>query len=758
MNDHPGEDEQRLGDDSMERAATEVLLATEEDSLFNDSLDDDVHTVGKGQRGTGNEQNMNDSLDFEPTQLPFSDDASSQPQVPSYNSGITSDVLKSTTTLKAAGFQMADNLPITPGELAGGKKATSTSVIEAENTVSEQYQVTTPPAADINDDMESSAGIKVIPDTKSSSPSVVTGNSSTTTDGINPTAQKPSKVVPSFGRKKKNTSPPPKLAKPESKLSDNATHTVPSVENQHKDGGSECVGSMNDSIQRKDKQEDQCVPDTTSKSIKPTTSKNATTTKDKQSTEETEEEIDTDKKAPVNKKEKKSAIREQKKQEREEKKKEAERKKLEREQKKCEAEKKRIEKERLKRDRQFELERKKAEREQKKIERALKKTEPTPSKKHNKNPDKKDTTPNMEHLPSNVAASKMDEDQMQTEATHSEEAAGKEEHLEHDTATENQGLKHDCDVNTAVDGVTPPNESATLPEGRSLPGLPSDSPSTEVVSNSSRVQVADDSQSASMHLQSAEEGGTCDLAEGPVGEEEGLAEGGLVDEETAAGSTDTPDTEANDQKATTEAITPPTREDSGEQTQQEERSSAEDVDGTSISPVQSSKCAVVEVEKLKILFGKSGSKKNIGKPLTAKQNSGNDSATGCPTMTKATKTKHFKAPAKSAPRKLNETSTGRDGKKSLAKSKQARQRKRESGGDNTGSVGGKAKRSKQSNYTGPVWVQCESCEKWRQLEDCTDPLSLPDSWNCSMNTGTVYKTYHPLTKLDTIGTDMYVAS
>ena len=33
-----------------------------------------------------------------------------------------------------------------------------------------------------------------------------------------------------------------------------------------------------------------------------------------------------------------------------------------------------------------------------------------------------------------------------------------------------------------------------------------------------------------------------------------------------------------------------------------------------------------------------------------------------------------------------------------------------------------------------VWVQCNACEKWRSLPSNVDPSSLPDIWNCSLNT------------------------
>ncbi|KAK4329397.1 hypothetical protein Pmani_000252 [Petrolisthes manimaculis] len=34
-----------------------------------------------------------------------------------------------------------------------------------------------------------------------------------------------------------------------------------------------------------------------------------------------------------------------------------------------------------------------------------------------------------------------------------------------------------------------------------------------------------------------------------------------------------------------------------------------------------------------------------------------------------------------------------------------------------------------------VWVQCEECDKWRQLPSTTDPTTLPDRWTCDMLPG-----------------------
>ena len=46
-----------------------------------------------------------------------------------------------------------------------------------------------------------------------------------------------------------------------------------------------------------------------------------------------------------------------------------------------------------------------------------------------------------------------------------------------------------------------------------------------------------------------------------------------------------------------------------------------------------------------------------------------------------------------------------------------------------------AKRSRPTNFSGPVWVQCENigCQKWRKLKSCQDPSQVSEDWMCSMN-------------------------
>ena len=67
-------------------------------------------------------------------------------------------------------------------------------------------------------------------------------------------------------------------------------------------------------------------------------------------------------------------------------------------------------------------------------------------------------------------------------------------------------------------------------------------------------------------------------------------------------------------------------------------------------------------------------------------------------------------------------------------------KKRKASIESVSEGGPQPKRSKSANYSGPVWVQCESsdCKKWRQLKDCQDPALVPDKWTCSMNSDENY--------------------
>lgn len=42
--------------------------------------------------------------------------------------------------------------------------------------------------------------------------------------------------------------------------------------------------------------------------------------------------------------------------------------------------------------------------------------------------------------------------------------------------------------------------------------------------------------------------------------------------------------------------------------------------------------------------------------------------------------------------------------------------------------------NKPENPAEPVWVQCNTCDKWRSLPSTVDPDKLPDIWTCDLNT------------------------
>ena len=84
-------------------------------------------------------------------------------------------------------------------------------------------------------------------------------------------------------------------------------------------------------------------------------------------------------------------------------------------------------------------------------------------------------------------------------------------------------------------------------------------------------------------------------------------------------------------------------------------------------------------------------------------------------------------------RKRRETKGGEEESKARPTGKGKKRKASHEPGDCDGEP--EAKQSKQANYHGPVWVQCEitSCKKWRLLLDCDDPADVPGRWTCSMN-------------------------
>lgn len=61
-------------------------------------------------------------------------------------------------------------------------------------------------------------------------------------------------------------------------------------------------------------------------------------------------------------------------------------------------------------------------------------------------------------------------------------------------------------------------------------------------------------------------------------------------------------------------------------------------------------------------------------------------------------------------------------------------RGRKSAKDKAAAAAAAAKSSStQSEAKEPLWVQCNTCDKWRLLPSTVDPESLPDIWTCDLN-------------------------
>ena len=710
-------DERKLGDDSMECTAADLLLGTGEDSLFNDSLED-IHISKHVLRAAmtedmapdeNKEQDLDDhSLNFDETQLPFEMSATTLSCVQPAAVDSASGLGEVKSTAKIAGFQVAENITasmmhdedqsVGTEVAAAGDSVTPTSdtltkVNKATNPVSKRCQKVSKTL-----DGNASVDLSTEDSHKGSSPSS-SADSSITASAFSKT----SKVVPSFGRKKGKTNMSPTSNSSEQ----NTGPRELSVKNSN-----ETNGRRNECCTKK-KGNDQCVPEgvpedmakvnkpqkskVSSGSNKNHAYKFATSSNGDQITPEVANEAEGKKPAEQKpqkelqsqseiskRKEEKSLAQEQKKREREEKKKEVAKKKLEREQKRREAEEKRAEKERLKKERQLELEMKKAEREAKKIEQALKKTERAAHRKGNTKRSKKKecrelggSDAHVEPIPGSLTVVE-DEDIYALQADNE----GDEPETEIDTAANTNS------VGTAVCGVTPPEENAALPENTDVEtaaipktlipagnseechvGVPSGVLSPHRVEEPGLQLQHADEESHDVHLATENsEKQNLERANGPV-------------DKKADDAMDTQDKENTNQQAT-------------EKTTQKNK---------------------VEGGRLKMVFGQ--------------KRGGNVTTVSAPKSV-VTGIQAKKTQASTKPKPTGVASTGQ---KSLKKSAAMKQKKRRRHEDNASET----KCSKPANYTGPVWVQCErpACQKWRRLGDCTDPLSLPDSWNCTMNIG-----------------------
>ena len=765
----------------MECAAAELLAGTQ-DSLFNDSLEE-RHIHEKSTKsaqsdsflekspGDKKEQSLDDSLDLDATQLPFDEELTAFSRVPDAgSSNEPSGVTQPTSHSNTVGFQLAENV-----------QASLTKVEETNTTaVDEHHQQV--PQNQTQDDDDTCVNATTGDNTCGLSP--VSTDSATSKSS---TASKSAKVVPSFGRRKstKNESSTTNTRALNTEVKLSTEEQVPVVlDETTKDDGVKVGVDLDQSKETENPEEDQCVPEsdrksemhkpkfTTSSASKKkhaskSTTGSASVCDDQTETQEVENKTGNAKprKSALSESGKKTKViaQEKKKKEREEKKKEMERKKLEREQKKRETDEKKAEKERLKKERQLELERKKAEREQKKIEQQLKKTEKMnktegrknskktikQSGKENESSNNEATTSESESVPSNIKTSEngdtsppapMDTNSTtpETEQQIYESVTMESTEGQCDTTT---GRKKSSE-NTLMCGPTPPEENAAIPDDTSAlqsDNLPKsknaesvntrlDDSSCEGVRTSEVSNCVVEGQSAALPVENAAVK-ECDakLKNRELElEENGLEERSIDDDAESINIKNTEECDENlknPEQALEEAgveeksvndFSEPDHVSKGREKQKEVAAQGSSVKG----------------DKIKIVFGRSGNKTKVTQDAAKSSVSGKS---GKNSSTATTKPKHVGLSSTSDVKKLlkkgSNTSTKISSKNQKSKPKK-RTRLRE---DDS-----KAKRSRPSNYTGPVWVQCErpSCKKWRRLRDCRDPLSLPDSWTCSMNTGT----------------------
>ena len=633
----------------------------------------------------------------------------------------TSDRNTQSAMTQKAGFQVAENIPLSgPIDISSRNDKSSTG--RAHDGQTDKRQQNT-----LQNDYEPGCDNTSSGQSCTSSPPAPSPDNSTAS----------SKVVPSFGKRRGKSNVMQTTKKPEGGLPSKGTGKPSKGALAAKQ--SDCQKeNCPTSEENQEKNHDQCVPESTGSSRKPKkpTFNPASCTSNKHpskpdqaipvmeekegkglSTETVKKTLPESKSAET--KEKKLTA---KKQEREERKREIEKKKLEREQRKREAEEKKAEKERLKKEREFERERKKAEREQNKIEKALKKVECL-EKKH----DGQQGGAKKSKKKGNSDPQSTDSASGTNPTTAQSEVAGKDEPVHKDPAqacdhqamtekvkadVESDGTAK-CDGISPISGVTPPEENATLPENHEVTQSDKTVPendslgliSSEVnhfdkssdITSSPAVAATAEPNTASLPTQRADEG-ACNTNPVLESSEQSSQGDGLTIDESAVESVET--TSGNDE------------------------SHNQTLD-TSVHKDEE------QGERVKIVFGK---KARAGVNVTR------DISISLP-KTLVNSTHRGKINTKKSSTKTKSTgvtrASGTNKKPSIKCSNgvvRSKQRKR-SRQEDKNSAGDGTKRSKPSNYTGPVWVQCDACQKWRRLRDCSDPLSLPDSWNCTMHTG-----------------------
>ena len=397
------------------------------------------------------------------------------------------------------------------------------------------------------------------------------------------------------------------------------------------------------------------------------------------------------------------------------KKQEKENKKLEKEQKKLEQEQRKAEKERLKEEKRLEQERKKAEREQKKMEKDLKKLEREQKKaqKQQKPPKKKipekdggaqaSSNSEAQHNGSceQETAEKVSETSLMAE---SDKTGDKASAVSNCCGTSASESTDDSNKLQDTDSTSPPEATSTAstdaPETMPPPTCNPNAPEGTATEASSSENVVDN----------------CDkeMPETMKPRETKLSSPG---ETSADNPGDSVVTKELDVSATTDSFN--CNEVSGKQPSEKSNNvMLQDTSGSAKDDTNTPKEMVATKDPQKQQASSKVKKNQANK--SARQQDSASSQTQNKKKTKSAKTQNDKKVSSSAgSRKRKATTTGFTSESEIEPPEP------------------KKPRSKPSNYYGPVWVQCEKpdCQKWRQLKDCLDPSEIPERWTCSMNTG-----------------------
>lgn len=548
--------------------------------------------------------------------------------------------------------------------------------------------------------------------------------------------QQSTKVVPSFGKKKKGFMPPtvkaPDPASSSSSATATATATKPAPKTKESSFTSEtkeqnCEGaklaessvSKTQKNQKKEScsgankenlpsQDDAQEPNFSAPKLTDTSD---TTTDIKVATAEVPASTTTAKKT-------KATVKKppQGKKDNDAKKQEKENKKLEKEQKKPEQEQRKAEKERLKEEKRLEQERKKAEREQKKMEKDLKKLEREQKKaqKQQKPPKKKipvkdsgaqaNSNSEAQHNGSceQETAEKISETSLMAASDKTEDKASAVSNCGGTSASESAD---DSNKLQDTDSTSPPETTSTAStdaaETTPPPKCNPNAPEGMATEASSSENVQDN----------------CDreMPETMKPRETKLSSLG---ETSAEDPGDSVVTKELDGSATTDSFNQTNCNGVSSEQPSEKSNMLQDTSGSAKDDTNAPKEMVTTKAPEKQQASSKVKKNRANK--SARQQDSASSQTQNKKKTKSAKTQNDKKVSSSAgSRKRKAMTTGSTSESEVEPPEP------------------KKPRSKPSNYYGPVWVQCEKpdCQKWRQLKDCLDPSEIPERWTCSMNTG-----------------------